>query len=569
MGRVIELRKTPLGEADAFPIAEGNTATTVRVNRVVAALPESKSSARSHMSSAREPGDLESAVTSVMADVWQVWEERIRKPHWHAHEESDAPVVSTKSAKTWVTPVESMEKRGAAKGKLTLRNAGRMQGRETATTDERGAGKGPKGPKGAKYTNLLCHLKVPRLREAYLSLRKDAAAGSDGVTWGEYGQDLDARLRDLQDRIHRGSYRPQPVRRVFIPKADGRKRPLGIPSVEDKIVQQAVRAILEPIYEREFVGFSYGFRPGRSAHNALDALATVIVKKRVNWVLDADIQSFFDTIDHGWMKKFIEHRIGDRRLVRLLMKWLKAGVMVDGKREDVQAGTPQGGIISPLLANIYLHYVLDLWAHAWRKRNARQEVYVVRYADDFAVGFEDGRDAKAFRAALAKRLRAFGLTLHEDKTRILRFGRYARERSENLGESVETFDFLGFTHISGIDGKNGWFQLQRHTSRKKRQAVLAEIRVGLRRRRHEDARVTHAWLDKVLRGYDGYFGVPTNERVLARMRRHVSDAWLAQLERRAQRIPWSVTRIKRFKKRFPLPKVSIGHPWPETRFLSR
>jgi RNA-directed DNA polymerase len=569
MGRVTELRKQPSGEADVFPQAEGNTTTTIYVRQVVVALPESKSSARLHMSLAREPGDLEGALASAMADVGQVREERIRNPHWHAFEESDALVVSKKSAKTRVTLVESMEKRSAAKGKLTLRNAGRMQGRETATTDESGAGKEATGPTRGKYTNLLCHLKVPQLREAYQSLRKDAAVGADGITWDAYGQSLDARLTDLQDRIHRGSYVPQPVRRIFIPKADGRKRPLGIPSVEDKIVQQAVRRILEPIYEREFVGFSYGFRPGRSAHNALDALATVIVKKRVNWVLDADIQNFFDTIDHGWLKKFIEHRIGDTRLVRLLMKWLKAGVMVEGKREDVQAGTPQGGIISPLLANIYLHYVLDLWVHAWRKRNARQEVYVVRYADDFVVGFEDGRDARDFRAALSKRLSAFELTLHETKTRVLRFGRYARERSEHLGVRVETFDFLGFTHISGSDRKNGWFQLKRITSRKKRQATLAGIRERLRRRRHEDAGVTHAWLEKVLRGYDGYFAVPTNERVLERMRHHIFDAWLAQLERRAQRIPWSVARIKRFKKRFPLPNVITRHPWPEMRFLAR
>jgi RNA-directed DNA polymerase len=357
---------------------------------------------------------------------------------------------------------------------------------------------------------------------------------------------------------------------VHIPKPDGRTRPLGIPALEDKIVQQAVRMILEPIYEQAFLGFSYGYRPGRSQHDALDALATVIVKKRTNWVLDADVRAFFDSVDHGWMKKFLEHRIADSRLVRLVMKWLRAGVMEEGQLHEVQEGTPQGGIISPLLANIYLHYVVDLWVHQWRKRNARQEVYVVRYADDLVVGCEDGRDARSLRAALAQRLRAFGLELHPDKTRILRFGRYARERCQALGLPVETFDFLGFTHAVGADKKHGWFQLRRLTSRKKRQAKLAELHSELRRRRHEDARITYAWLSSVLRGHYNYYGVPTNEAHLERFRRHVGDAWLRQLRRRSQRPRrWTLARVQRFEKRFPLPKPEIRHPWPEQRFVAR
>jgi RNA-directed DNA polymerase len=367
---------------------------------------------------------------------------------------------------------------------------------------------------------------------------------------------LEVRLRDLQERLHRGSYHPQPVRRVMIPKPGGKERPLGIPSLEDKVVQQAVRAILEPIYEREFLGFSYGFRPGKSAHDALDALATTVVKGRVDWVLDADIRSFFDTIDHAWMKKFIEHRIGDRRLVRLLMKWLKAGVMVEGLREETVRGAPQGGIISPLLANIYLHYVLDLWAHSWRQRDARKHVYIVRYADDFVMGFEDGRDARSMHSALRRRLSEFGLELHEDKTRVLRFGRYARERTARLGQRPGTFDFLGFTHICGVDRKNGWFQLLRHTSKKKRQATLRKLSDELRKRRHEPPQQTCKWLGRVLRGYDQYFGVPSNETVLERMRRHIRDAWLRQLRRRSQRARWTVPAIKRFQKRFPLSPTS-------------
>ena len=301
----------------------------------------------------------------------------------HACEESDAGMVPKKSAKTRVTPVESMEGRPTAEGKSASRNALRAQDRVGAQTQVERIGQRAKEQKGERFDNLLSAMKAPLLKEAYQRLRKDAAPGVDGTTWQEYGEDLDARLLDLQDRIHRGSYHPQPVRRVHIPKGDGGTRPLGIPALEDKLVQQAARMVLEPIYEREFLGFSYGYRPGRSPHKALNAVAEAISRK-TSWVLDADIRSFFDTIDHGWMQQFIEHRIGDRRMVRLLMKWLHAGVMEEGELHEVQEGTPQGGVISPLLANIYLHYVLDLWANQWRKRHARGEVYIVRYADDRA-----------------------------------------------------------------------------------------------------------------------------------------------------------------------------------------
>lgn len=566
----MQLRKNRNDGADTLPMVEGNTAGPDGVSPMDhAGRPESKSSARSHMLSAREPGDLESASSPTMAGGRQPREGSTHKPRTSAPEESDEPIVPGKSAKTRVTPVEPMEGRGEAKGKLASRNALRTQGRAGAPTNLERVGRKATRDKETKFSNLMCHLKAPLLERAYRSLKKSAAAGVDGVTWSEYGEALETRLADLQDRIHRGSYRPQAVRRVFIPKADGRQRPIGIPALEDKIVQQAVRMILEPIYERAFLGLSYGFRPRRSPHDALDALATVIIKKRTNWVLDADIRSFFDTIDHGWMKKFVEHRIADRRLVRLLMKWLAAGVMEEGKLHATQVGTPQGGIISPLLANIYLHYVLDLWVHAKRKRSTRG-IYLVRYADDFVMAFEDGRDARMMRAALERRLSTFGLELHRDKTRILRFGRYARERSAKLGVEVETFDFLGFTHVAATDGKHGWFQLRRLTSRKKRQQALSELYQQLRRRRHEDARATHGWLSAVLRGHCNYFGVPTNERVLERFRRHVGDAWLRQLQRRSQKGGhWSTAKIKRFEKRFPLPKPKIRHPWPEERFATR
>jgi RNA-directed DNA polymerase len=397
-------------------------------------------------------------------------------------EESDARVVPTceKSAKPRVTPGESMEGRRAAKGKPAPLEAPRAQDRQSALGFLERVGQRAKEEEGDRFNNLLSHVKVPLLKEAYQRLRKDAAPGVDGVTWSEYGANLDARLLDLQDRVHRGSYHPQPVRRVHIPKGDGRTRPLGLPALEDKVVQQAVRMILEPIYEQTFLGFSYGFRPGRSQHQALDALATAISKK-VDWVLDADIRSFFDTIDHGWMQKFIEHKIADRRLVRLLMKWLHAGVMEDGGLHAVEAGTPQGGNISPLLANIYLHYAFDLWAAAWRRTQAHGEMYIVRYADDVVMGFQREQDARAMRTALAERLAKFGLELHPDKTRVIRFGRFARRDSPLDGRSrPETFDYLGFTHIVA-DGPDGKSRLVRRTSRKKRNAATSATYVALER----------------------------------------------------------------------------------------
>jgi RNA-directed DNA polymerase len=485
-------------------------------------------------------------------------------------EESDALVVPTceKSAKPRVTPGESMEGRGAAHGNAAPRNALPAQdGEGVLTFLERLGSKARKG-KGERFNNLLSHMKAPLLKEAYLRLRKNAACGIDGVTWSEYGENLDARLLDLQDRVHRGSYHPQPVRRVLIPKGDGGTRPLGIPSLEDKIVQQAARMILEPIFEREFLGFSYGFRPGRSQHMALDALAVAIGKK-VDWVLDADIRAFFDTIEHGWMQKFIEHKIADRRMVRLLMKWLHAGVMEDGKLLDVEAGTPQGGIISPLLANIYLHFVVDLWVSSWRRTSARGQMYVVRYADDLVMGFQREQDARAMREALASRLAQFGLELHPDKTRVIRFGRFALRDSRLDGRlRPETFDYLGFTHIVAA-GADGVSRLVRRTSRKKRNAKLAALRSQLRKRRHEPPRETHAWLSSVLRGHDNYYGVPGNFAALRSFRHQLRRAWHHQLQRRSQRGQWTANRREAFDKRFPLLKPCITHPDPRDRHALR
>jgi group II intron reverse transcriptase/maturase len=491
-------------------------------------------------------------------------EGRSRNPQ-QSSEESDALVVPTceKSAKTRVTPVESMEGRGAAHGKPAPRNATRAQDRQGAHTTLERVGQRAKERKEERFNNLLSHIKVPLLAQAYQRLRKDAAPGVDGVTWSEYGENLDARLLDLQDRVHRGSYHPQPVRRVHIPKGDGRTRPLGIPSLEDKIVQQAARMLLEPIYERAFLGFSYGFRPGRSQHGALDALAVAIGRK-VDWVLDADIRAFFDTIDHAWMQKFIEHKIADKRLVRLLMKWLHAGVMEDGVLHEVQEGTPQGGIISPLLANIYLHYALDLWVSSWRK-HTHGDVYIVRYCDDFVMGFQREQDARAMRKALAERLATFGLELHPDKTRVIRFGRFAQRDSRLDGRTrPETFDFLGFTHIVALDS-NGKTLLVRRTSRKKRNAKLSSLRQQMRERRHDPPGRQYAWLSSVLQGHYRYYGVPRNFAALASFHKQVRNAWHRSLQRRSQRARWTRERREAFEARFPLPLPRITHPLPHTR----
>jgi RNA-directed DNA polymerase len=481
-------------------------------------------------------------------------------------EESDAGIVPRKSAKTRVTPVESMEGRAAAEGKSAHGNVRRAQDRERAPTQVERIGQRAKENKGEQFNNLLSAIKVPLLKEAYQRLRREAAPGVDGVTWEEYGEHLEARLLDLQDRIHRGSYHPQPVRRVYIPKGDGGTRPLGVPALEDKIVQEAVRRVLEPIYEREFLGFSYGFRPGRSPHDALNALAEAIHGK-VSWVLDADIRSFFDTIDFGWMQKFLEHRIADRRLVRLLMKMLHAGVLEDGELREVEEGTPQGGNVSPLLANIYLHYALDLWVQHWRKKHARGAVYIVRYADDFVMGFQYEQDARAMREALSARLATFGLELHPDKTRVLRFGRFAQARCDREGRRrPETFDFLGFTHIAGVD-RRGAFQLKRRTSRKKRKAKLARLSEEMRRRRHAPVHQQHAWLSSVLRGHDRYYGVPTNMPALKTFHGRVRLNWHRQLQRRSQRARWTNEQRAAHDKRFPLPPPKIHHPWPSLRHV--
>ena len=419
-----------------------------------------------------------------------------------------------------------------------------------------------------KFTALLHHITPELLRSSFEHLKRDAAPGVDGVHWRDYEQDLTAQLQVLWEAVRSGRYRALPSRRVYIRKADGGQRPLGIAALEDKIVQQALVTVLTPIYEAAFLGFSYGFRPGRGAHDALDALSVGIDTRRVNWILDADIKSFFDTVDHARLMQFVAHRVADRRVLRLIRKWLTAGVVEDGTKTIVRVGTPQGAVISPLLANIYLHYVYDLWVHQWRGRHAQGLVTVVRYADDTVVGFEREADANTFTQALHIRLAQFGLTLHDAKTRLLEFGRHAASRRAQRGEPrPETFDFLGFTHVCGKTRKNGRFQVQRLTAKKRLRASLHAVRAALYQRRHEPLHVLGGWLRRVLQGYLRYHAVPGN---LRRLRGYVWDVgryWLRSLRRRGQRRPMTWARLRTYIA-FYFPKVRVLHPYPSIRFAS-
>jgi group II intron reverse transcriptase/maturase len=422
--------------------------------------------------------------------------------------------------------------------------------------------------KQERFTALLHHVTVDLLRESYRGLKKQAAPGVDGQTWQEYENGLEDRLADLHSRVHRGSYRAQPSRRVYIPKADGRKRPLGIASLEDKIVQQAVVTILNEIYEADFRGFSYGFRPGRGAHQALDALAVAIMRKPVNWILDADIRGFFDNMSHEWTLKFVEHRVADPRIVRLIQKWLRAGVSEDGEWSETKVGTPQGAVISPLLANVYLHYVFDLWVEAWREKIARGSMIVVRYADDLVVGFQHRADADQFLSDFKERLLKFGLELHDAKTRLIEFGPNAESDRRQRGEGKpETFTFLGFTHICGKRRSAGNFIVWRKTAKRRMTAKLRQIKAALRERMHEPVDQTGEWLRRVVWGYYLYHAVPGNLDTLGNFYRQVLRRWRCVLGRRSQRGRFRWSRfLKQSERWVPMPRIL--HPYPEQRFAT-
>src|SRR5665811_394305 len=444
---------------------------------------------------------------------------------------------------------------GHSAGQGALSELGRV--RRVAATD-----------KEARFSALLHHVDVDRLRMAYFALRPKAAPGVDGVTWEDYGVDLEENLRDLHARVHRGAYRARPSRRVYIPKPDGRLRPLGVAALEDKILQRAVVEVLNAVYEEDFLGFSYGFRPGRSPHDALDALSVGIVRKKVNYVLDADIRDFFTRLDQGWLERFLEHRIADKRVLRLIQKWLRAGVIEDGEWSKTEEGTAQGASVSPLLSNVYLHYVFDLWADQWRRRNARGDVILTRFADDYVAGFEHREDAEQFLADLRERFAEFGLELHPEKTRLIEFGRFAAENRARRGDrKPETFEFLGFTHICAKT-QNGRFKLKRVTSKKKMHAKLKSVKAEMRKRMHHPIPEQGHWLARVLQGHFNYYAVPDNSEALHGFRRRLIRLWLQALRRRSQKDRLTWKRMLDLETRW-LPEPRIQHPWPNQRFDAR
>jgi group II intron reverse transcriptase/maturase len=461
---------------------------------------------------------------------------------------------------------EVMEGKGLAKGNPRQQNAPRTQRRQGAHSALERVRLAAARERRMRFTALLHHIyELETLRAAYRSLKREAAAGVDGETWRHYGERLEENLRDLADRVKHGAYRAKPVRRVYIPKADGRQRPLGVTALEDKVVQRASVEVLNTIYESDFLGFSYGFRPGRSQHHALDALYAGLLTKKVNWVLELDIRGFYDSIDHGWLVKFVEHRIADRRVVRLIQKWLNAGVLEDGKRMRMAEGTPQGSSISPLLANVYLHYAFDLWVRAWRRKYASGDMIVVRFADDIVLGFQYKSDAERFWKELEERFRKFRLELHPDKTRLLEFGPYAVDQRKRRGQAKpETFNFLGFTHICGKKRSNGRFTVLRQTIRARLQAKLSEVKAQLKRRLHDSVPEVGKWLRSVVEGHNRYYGVPMNSPALRLFRFHVVRLWHRALSRRSQngRVRWD--RMWRLVNRW-LPPPRIHHPYPLRR----
>jgi RNA-directed DNA polymerase len=484
-----------------------------------------------------------------------------------ADEESDEGVVPVKRPNNEGSPsAEAVEGRTSPKGNGGETAAVRTQRRDTASNGLVAVRQAARQSKSVRFTALLHHITVDLLRQSYLSLERHSAPGIDGVTWQAYGESLEAKLTDLHDRIHKGSYRARPARRTYIPKADGSQRPLSIWCLEDKIVQQAVVTVLEAIYEEDFVGFSYGFRPGRGQHDALDALHVGILRRQVHWVLDADIQGFFDAMSHSWIVRFLEHRIADKRILRVVAKWLKVGIVEDGRVTRGSRGAPQGAVISPILANVYLHYVYDLWAHRWRQMKASGDMIVVRYADDTIVGFQHEHEAKAFLDDLKERMRAFELALHPDKTRLIRFGRYAAKQREKLAEGKpETFDFLGFTHFCTRSRKWGTFVIGRKTIKKRMRAKLKAIKVALRKSMHDPVAKTGAWVKQMLQGHLNYFAVSGNDPSLWWFFNEVRWLWLKSLKRRSQNARLSWEKFIRLVERF-FPPIKVLHPMPCHRF---
>ena len=488
----------------------------------------------------------------------------------HDREKSHSAIVAAKptnkaEATSVADAAEPVEPRAGTKRNVGEQSTHRTQGWVRVTQALDRVRQAARLRKEEKFTALFHHLSLDLFREAFFALKRDAAPGVDGLTWRTYEADLERNLTDLHSRVQRGAYRALPSRRAYIPKADGKQRPLAVAALEDKIVQRATVAVLNCIYEEEFLGFSYGFRPKRGPHDALDALVVGISTRQVNFIFDADVASFFDSVSKDWLVRFVEHRIGDKRIIRLIRKWLKAGVLEDGIVTVSEVGTGQGSVISPLLANIYMHYVFDLWANRWRRREAQGDVIIVRYADDFVVGFEYESDARRFWDALRARLEEFALALHPDKTRLIEFGRHAADRRAKAGRGKpETFKFLGFVFICG-KSRRGQFSVQRKTRRDRMQAKLKEVKQELRKRMHQPIPEQGRWLAQVVRGYFAYHAVPTNRASISAFRRYVIRLWHRALRRRSQkdRFPWE--RMPRLADDW-LPQPRNFHPWPHVRF---
>jgi RNA-directed DNA polymerase len=509
----------------------------------------------------REPGD-----PTFGREAARIGKAGMPKPMMHERGKSDLAIVAAKPAnEAERSASEPVEPRAGAKGNASQQSTDRAQNRATVSQALERIRQAAKERRTERFTALLHHITSEALVEAFGELKQDAAAGSDGVTCQTYEADLDSNIEKLHARVHRGAYRALPSRRVYIPKPDGRQRPLGIAALEDKIVQRAVNRVLNAIYEEDFLGFSYGFRPARSAHHAMDALVVGITSTKVNYILDADIRAFFDTVNHDWLIRFVEHRIGDPRIIRLIQKWLKAGVLEGGVVTSSEAGTAQGAVISPLLANIYLHYVLDLWAERWRRHEATGDMIIVRYADDFITGFQHERDARHFLDAMRERLREFSLSLHPDKTRLIEFGRFAADRRAQRGlGKPETFTFLGFTFICGKT-RRGKFLVTRKSRNDRVRAKLKQIKKGLRLRMHAPISKQGEWLARVVGGYFNYHAVPTNGPTLATFRFLITELWRRTLRRRSQKDRMNWRQITRLADRW-LPPPRILHPWPEQRF---
>jgi RNA-directed DNA polymerase len=484
----------------------------------------------------------------------------------HGRGKSDSAIVAVKPTnKAERSAAEPVEPRAEAKGNAEQPSMHRAQNRASVSQGLERIRQATRQRKKERFTALLHHLSIEHLEAAFYELKENAAPGVDGLTWKEYEAERERKLADLHSRLHRGAYRAQPSRRVYLPKPDGRQRPLAVAALEDKIVQRATVAVLNAIYEEDFLGFSYGFRPGRGPHDAMDALVVGIESTKVNWILDADILSFFDTVSQDWLIRFVEHRVGDRRIIRLIQKWLKAGVLEEGVVSVSDRGTGQGSVISPLLANIYLHYVLDLWAERWRRREATGDMIIVRYADDVIVGFQHETDARRFLDAMRERLGEFALSLHPEKTRLIEFGRFAagNRKRRGLGKP-ETFNFLGFTVICG-KSRRGKFLIRRKSRRDRMRAKVQAIKQELQRRMHQPIPQQGNWLKQVVTGYFNYHAVPTNSRALGVLRHRVTMLWRRVLQHRSHKAEMTWARMRKLVNDW-LPKPRILHPWPSARF---